>query len=78
MDFFNSTNLPVPDDQLARNVEAALTTIGSGGGGWGPPGVQYMRIDTQTGAVTPAATAPRCRYRTATLRRWHSCGMASR
>ena len=52
MDFFNSTNLPVPDDQLARNVEAALTTIGSGGGGWGPPGVQYMRIDTQTGAVT--------------------------
>jgi hypothetical protein len=49
MDF--DQNLPATPDQLAQNLEAALTTIGSGGGS-GMAGVQFMKIDHRTGAVT--------------------------
>ncbi len=67
-------NLPVSPDQFAANMEAALTTIGSGMGS-SMPGLQFTRIDFQTGAVTygrDAAPVP-LQHRFATplaLMRW--------
>jgi hypothetical protein len=44
------TSLPAAPDQVLRNLETALATIGSGGGAGGLPGVQYSKVDSKTGA----------------------------